>query len=296
MEKSTGSQAVLFADVSGSTRLYETLGNDQALSCIGMCLGIMRDAAQAQGGRVVKEIGDELMCTFPDGPSAARAASEMQNRVAMQEPVEGQQLAIRVGMHFGPVIERDGDVFGDCVNVAARMAGLAKGGQIITTREVVDTLPAELRSMTRSLDVLPVKGKAQDIAVYELMARAGEDLTTIASKPGSLSEKQKLIRLGHGDRELAPGADAKAIKMGRDPRCDIPIADRKASREHAVIERRGGKFVLIDRSSNGTYVTFQGQPEIAVRREEIVLHGRGSISFGHEYAADPAEVVTFEIE
>lgn len=295
MEKSTGSLAVLFADVSGSTRLYDALGNTQALSCIGLCLQIIREAAEGQGGRVVKAIGDELMCAFPDPASAARAAAEMQNRVSMQDPVSGQQLAIRVGMHFGPVIEREGDVFGDCVNVASRMAGLAKAGQIITTRELVEKLPTDLRTMTRSLDFMSVKGKDEDIAVFEFIVRPGEDLTTLASHPGPKAAK-RMIRLRHGERELVPGPDVKAVRFGRDPASDIAILDRKASREHARIERRRDKFVLVDRSSNGTYVTFEGQPEIALRREEVVLYGGGSLSFGHPYADDPTEVVTFQIE
>jgi hypothetical protein len=74
------------------------------------------------------------------------------------------------------------------------------------------------------------------------------------------------------------------------------VADRKASREHARIERRRDKYVLVDVSSNGTFLTFHGGQEMALRREEVVLHGRGSISFGHSYGADPTEVATFEVE
>jgi adenylate cyclase len=293
MGKST-SQAVLFADVSGSTRLYDKLGNTQALSCIGLCLNIIKDAAEAQGGRVVKAIGDELMCVFPDAVSAARAASEMQVRVSMQDPISGQQLAIRVGLHVGPVIDKAGDVFGDCVNVAARMVGLAKAGQILTTREVVESLPPDVRSTTRSLDYMSVKGKDQDLAVFELVARPGEDLTTLASQPGGIKEAR--IRLRHGIRELVPGPQDKALTFGREPSSTFQIDDRKASREHARIERRRDRYVLIDRSSNGTYVTFEGRPEVALRREEVTLFGKGSISFGHSFADDPTEAVTFELE
>ena len=291
MEKSP-SLAIMFADVSGSTRLYDTLGNTTALSCIGLCLEIIRDAAQAQGGWVVKAIGDELMCAFPDTAAAARAATEMQERVSMQDPISGEQLAIRVGMDAGPVIRRDNDVFGDCVNVASRMASLAKAGQIITTREFVEQLPQELRAMTRSLDVMSVKGKG-DVAVFELMPKQSEDMTTLATK--FASKREVSIRLRHHERELKPGPEVSAIKLGRDPASDIVIDDRKASREHARIEKRRDKFVLVDRSSNGTYVTFEGQPELALRREEVILHGRGSLSFGHAYQDDPAEVVTFEV-
>src|SRR5882672_3884257 len=106
MEKPPVTLAVLFADISGSTRLYEKLGNARALECIGLCLNIMRESALACRGRVVKTIGDELMCVFPDASAAAQAAAEMQTRVEMQEPVAGNRLQIRIGFQFGPVLEK----------------------------------------------------------------------------------------------------------------------------------------------------------------------------------------------
>ena len=62
---------------------------------------------------------------------------------------------------------------------------------------------------------------------------------------------------------------------------------------HAKIERRRDKFVFIDQSSNGSYITFKGENEILLRREELLLRGSGSISFGHTYSKDPSEVVEF---
>jgi hypothetical protein len=104
------------------------------------------------------------------------------------------------------------------------------------------------------------------------------------------------LRLRHNGKEVVAGPSREQIKLGRESSSDIVIADRKASREHARIERRRDKFVLIDVSSNGTFVTFHGEPEMAVKREEILLHGRGSISFGHPYSTDPTEVAAFDVE
>ena len=89
---------------------------------------------------------------------------------------------------------------------------------------------------------------------------------------------------------------ATRLTFGRDPASDFVIADKKASRQHARIERRRDKYVLVDISSNGTFVTFRGQEEFALRREEVILRVHGSISFGHGYADDPTEIVAFEIE
>ena len=294
MEKKPVELAVLFADVSGSTRLYEKLGNARALECVGFCLKIMSEAAAGCGGRVVKTNGDEIMCVFPTAQAATQAAADMQTRVEIQEPVSGHRLQIRIGVQFGPVLEEGQDVFGDCVNVAARMVKLAKPSQIIAAGECVAAIGGSGGVQTRALDKLPVKGREKEIDVYEILWQQTEDLTLMATR--ALSPPRAKLRLRHGGKELIMEVGCDLVRFGRESSCDIVIADRKASREHARIERRRDKFVLVDVSSNGTYVTFRGGPETPVKREEIALHGRGSISFGHPYSADPTEVATFDIE
>lgn len=296
MEKKPVNLAVLFADITGSTRLYEKLGNARALECVGLCLNIMRESALGCGGRVVQTIGDEVLCVFPSATAATQAATEMQTRVEMQEPVSGQRIQIHIGLQFGPVLEEGQDVFGDCVNVAARMVKLAKPSQIIAGGECVEALSKPMKDQTRALDKLPVKGREQEVDVYEVLWRQSEELTYMASRaPGPPKQAQARLCLRHGGKEMILGLGRELITLGRE-NSDIVIADRKASREHARIERRRDKFVLVDVSSNGTFVTFHGQSEMAVKREEVVLHGRGSISFGHPYSTDPTEVASFEVE
>ena len=290
--------AVLFADVTGSTRLYEKLGNARALECIGMCFAIMRQSVKTCEGRVIKTMGDEILCVFPTATAAAQAAIDMQSRIDMQAPVAGQPLQIRVGLQFGPVVHEHDDVFGDCVNVAARMVKLANPTQIMLAGECVQAMDPGLRSQARAIDKLPVKGRQKEIDVYELPWKHSEDMTTMASlPPEELQQKPRVqLRLKHNGREIVLGSRQDVIRFGRDTSSDVVVADRKASREHARIERRRDKFVLVDVSSNGTFLTFRGESEMPVRREEIVLHGHGSISFGHPYAVDTTEVATFEVE
>ena len=283
--------AVLFADVSGSTRLYESLGDTEALATIGRCVALMSTVCVGHGGRVVKTIGDEVMAVFPSADTAAQAAAEMQARISEHPPVGGSRLAIRVGFHLGPAIETDGDVFGDSVNVAARMAALAKREQIILSSHTADALAPWLRARVREIDTLSVKGKSKDIGIFELIwQESDEDLTAVASRWKPLPAR---IVLRHGTKELVLDDSATTITIGRDADSDIVIADRKASRLHARVERRRDKFVIIDQSSNGTYVTVDGEPEIMLRREELMLRGRGHVTFGHAYAVDPAEFLAF---
>lgn len=289
-----GEVAVLFADVSGSTKLYETLGDAQAKAMIDECLEIMRTVTARQAGRVIKNIGDEIMCVFPDADRGHFAATDMQLKIAALPAVSGIKRSIRIGFHVGAVILESGDVFGDTVNTAARMAGLAKGDQIITTRATIERLSPMLRDATRRIAALAIKGKGDDIEVCEVIWQAGADLTlTTASidEPAAPAE----LQLTHGARHLVLDHTGSELKLGRDASCQIALADRKASRIHARIERRRDKFFLVDQSTNGTFVTFAGEAEIVLRREEVMLRGKGSIVFGHSAAESSEETIEFAV-
>lgn len=284
--------AVLFADVSGSTRLYETLGDERALATVGRCVLLMREACDGHAGRVVKTIGDEVMAVFALADQAAQAAAAMQARVAAESVAGTERLAIRVGFHYGSAIEADGDVFGDSVNVASRLAGIAQASQVIMSGATAAMLSPWLRARTRALAALTVKGKRQDLDVCELLWQdSNDDLTTLSTR---VAMPLAWLRIRHGDRELVLDDGRPTLTLGRDAQNDVVIADRLASRMHAHIERRRDRFLLVDHSSNGTFVTQDGEPEIPLRREEFVLRGRGRVSFGHALAPDARETVDFD--
>jgi adenylate cyclase len=289
--------AVLFADVSDSTRLYEAIGDTAAFGNVREVVALLKGITEAFNGRVVKTIGDGLMCTFPDADGCASAAGEMHRQVAQRPPLKnGKQLTIRVGFHYGPVIEDGNDVFGDSVNVAARMAGLALPGQAITDAETAAAMSSSLRDTMRQINAMPVKGKAEEIEVHELMWQTSVDRTVIPGRmaapsvPSRPSSGPKMKVLYRGREIIA----RDTIFLGRDDSNTIFIMDPMASRRHAKIELRAGKFVLIDQSSNGTFVIFGANAEMHLRREEVILHGNGRIAFGHSLADSGVEMVEFD--
>ncbi len=291
MTRTERTLAVLFADVSGSTRLYEALGDAQALMAVGRCLDLVRDVCESRGGRLVKTIGDEAMTVFASVDDCTEAAAEIQGKLAELPPAGSTRLAMRVGYHYGPAIEADGDVFGDSVNVAARMVALAKGGQVITSGETAAALSPWLRPRLREVDSLTVKGKSQEIGIFELLWESADEMTALSTRPKIAPTR---IRLAHEGREFDVPEGQSVVTLGRDPASDVVIADRMASRMHARIERRRDKFVVVDQSSNGTYVTVDGEREILLRREELILRGRGHITFGHANAGGAGEVLRFQ--
>ena len=291
--------SVLFADVSGSTRLYEKLGDTEALYAVDRCIKRMERAVEAFRGRVVKTIGDEVMAVFDTAEEAFQSASEMQQRITDLPPVSGVKLTIRLGFHHGPVIEEKGDFFGDTVNTAARLAGLAKPAQALTSGETVARLPELLQIATRDLDQMSVKGKAEGLHVFEVLWQEGEELTMKA--PSIRAAGQKAAAAGgtrlcvrYAGDVMVLDEKRSSLALGRDATCDLVIRDRRASRNHGKIERRGDKFVLSDISTNGTYVVVSGEPEYFLRREDMVLRGSGIIAFASSSESENADIAEFE--
>src|SRR5438094_842704 len=111
------------------------------------------------------------------------------------------KLSIRIGFHFGLVLEDKGDFWGDGVNTAARLAALAKAGQILTSGATANALPAAQRAGLRDLDAIQVKGKHDAVRVFELMWGDTEDATQVAGLASSAKVEIKLT-LEVGERTL----------------------------------------------------------------------------------------------
>jgi len=287
-------RAVLFADISGSTRLFETLGNERAVERVSRSLAMLARVCEDCGGKVIRTTGDGTLCLFETADAALSASRLMQEKTEEQQELSEPGPGIHIGCHFGPVLDNAGDLYGDAVNLAARVAGLAEVGQIITTEDTVANLSPSLAERTRKLDRVPVKGKQAAVTIFEFLWRNTEDLTDL----GTRTYHGRVVRLvlKYEGREWSfegPGE----LSFGRDGTCDVVVGDRKASRRHARVERRRDKFVLADRSDNGTWVQFAGEAEVVVlRREELMLRASGFIGLGHSPGDGQGAPVVFSCE
>jgi class 3 adenylate cyclase len=287
--------AIMFADVVGSTNLYDTLGNEIAEKRIAECVGIMSTITSDNHGRVIKTIGDEIMACFGTASDAARAALEMQNTMESSE----DNPSIRVGLAYGEAIDRDGDIYGDAVNVAARMAGVAKAKQIITTEYLVKELDARLAEKSRLFDTAKVKGKDEELKIYQINWEEESKVTKFATAHDIKKVSGSTVAIAlkfAGEERLYTNEDVKkALSIGRDKNNDIAIEAGYASRSHVDLDFRRGKFVLIDHSTNGTYIRFKGQDDIFIRREELPLMGEGVINLGEAITDDSPGQISFNI-
>jgi adenylate cyclase len=299
MAKKSTDLAIVFADINGSTGLHEVLGDATARAKVATCLDMLSAVTTRYDGTVIKTIGDELMCTFPNAEAAANGVCEMQE--SMEDEVTEQTssgpvaLTVRIGFHFGPAIHDNNDVFGDAVNVAARMASMAKSGQIITTQTTVDELSPILRASSRFIDRAPVKGKKETMDICEILWQQ-EDVTRMSTGAVNHADQQGAhLKLSYGDQSIVMDEHRTQAVLGRSKTTDISINESLASRQHVKIERRRGKFFIIDQSTNGTYVSQDGQQSF-LRREEMPLSGDGMISLGRSFSENPQEVVHFKSE
>jgi adenylate cyclase len=276
--------AVLFADVVGSTELYEVLGDLKARDTISECLAVMKDATEKNHGTVIKTIGDEVMSTFPTADDALNAARSMQSRISRGGAVDahGVSLSIRVGCDFGPVVHEERDVFGSTVHTANRMTSQAKAAQIVTTSNMVDHLTAEWRASVRQIDLAHVKGKSGEIALYEVLWQK-DDITSMLptikwSKNRGKSTAR--MRLRYQGDEIRMDADHQSVRIGRADENDLVIKGTLISRIHCRVEMSRDKFMLVDQSTNGTFIVTRQGEELFVRRDSIQLTGEGVIGLG----------------
>jgi class 3 adenylate cyclase len=287
--------AVLFADVSGSTRLYQALGDSEAHRIVAQLLERLRQVIAAGGGRVVKTIGDEVMATFDDAADAVKAARAMQRDVARAVRSRELPAGIRVGLHAGPVLEEAGDVFGDTVNVAARMVSLAKVGQILTTGETLALLPARSRGETRHLDRARLHGRAEELDVFELLS-GRDSVTSFSEIPAArATPPPSRLRVRWLDREAVVSRERPLLTIGRDPDNDLVLAFGEVSRRHARIEWRRGRCILVDESTNGTLVAPDRRLPRHVRRDQHALEGCGVIAAGFDPESHPERLLHYEL-
>lgn len=295
---------IVFADFTGSTGLYETLGNTKAAETLTRATQWMGKLCESRGGRVIKYLGDGVLMAFSDNTAAVHAMGEMQrlhhDRISTWP--ERIRMKIKLGMARGPVVEQDGDCFGDAVNLAARLSDLAGAEQILVSQSVITALIDHEDIRSRNLGMMEIRGKAEPVEVHrvEWQGDASAEFLTV---PASLSSLMAPSARATGAMTLTcldlkitfAGLDFP-IYVGRESDSHFPVNDQRVSRMHVRIDRRGNNFVLEDLSSYGTWVRFVGSDSaIALRRQECTLLGNGEIALGASFDDFSAPCISFAI-
>lgn len=287
---------IMFADVSGSARLFERLGDTEAMHAVDRCLKRMSRSIEGYRGRTVQIVGDELLAAFETGEDACQAAIDMQQRIADLPPVSGLKLTIRIGLHAGLVSEDAGKPTGEVVTNAARIAGLARREQILASSALVGELPQHgLLTFKPMPELGRIPESGANLELF-LVHWSSQELSSHAHSmfgPQSVLPVERLCVRYRGKAFLLD-SKTPVLTLGRDPSNKLIIEDRKASRQHARIEKRTDGYYLVDTSTNGSFVCLSGRQEVMVRRHELLLEGRGRICFGGSGNDPVADAADFE--
>jgi class 3 adenylate cyclase len=294
MTRQVKNMAVLFADVSDSTGLYQKLGDATARNIITACLSEIIGLLPRFDGRAIKTIGDEVLCVFPSADLAVLAASEMQSRVTSVKP-GNYPVMIHVGLHHGSVLIEDGDVFGDAVNAAAYLTAVAMPEQILTTEATERCLSAALKACVQPIFHVMLKGSMQESTAYQVLWRTDNlemtdvNLHTRKLIPGDTGS----LVLTLDDKRARVDQWRPEVTVGRGLDCDFVVTDKCASRRHLTVKLLRTNYYLIDHSINGTFVTLESGEEVHVLRGELMLGGAGQITLGRRRVERPQEAIQF---
>ena len=297
---------VVFTDLHGSTAAYGALGNARAAETITRITDWIGGLSSKFGGRLVKTLGDGVMVVFSDGARAVDYVTEVQrvHRQDMLRSLREARLPIRVGVALGEVEVREGDCYGDAVNVAARLCDICGPGQIWVTAAVVDNLSPSRKFGSRALGPIFIRGRSEPCDVFQLewgeedpsefltmQAPSGVDLALARDALGKEVSLRWQESVG-GFRSFD-----LPIHIGRIKSAEFVVTDPRVSRTHARLDWRNGAVMLVDLSSFGTWVRFADDAagEVLLRRDECLLHGAGEMSLGAAFADPTVPKVQFEI-
>ena len=285
--------AILFADISGSTWLYEQFGDVEAHRRIAESLGFMEQAITRHAGKLLRTVGDSALASFAECDDALQAACELQHLH------ENTLLSVRVGFHYGQVIQDKGDLYGNAVNIAARIAEFARADEIATTEQCVVRLNQQNRLRATLLDAVSVKGVSELLQVYRIQWQDPDGSATAVARPFQHNLHQiqiATLELHMGSEHLHVDHAGQTISIGRAEENDLTIEGDRASRRHAHVAWAQGQFLLTDESTNGTFIKKNSTNPLFVRRETVVLDGQGMIGAGVVPQQGADKVIYFNVK
>lgn len=289
---------IMFADVSGSARLFERLQDTEAAHAVERCIKRMERSITGYRGRTLQVAGDELQALFESPEDGCLAAIDMQLRVADLPPISGLKLTIRIGLHCGEIVEQFETALGEAVNTTARITGMARVDQILASKQLADLLPSHCQSYVAPIREMGTIREGQNaVELVQIDWQRHEEYQrthTIVVEPTASDKTTDRLCLRYRGKAFLLDDKTPALSLGRDPSSKLLIEDRKASRAHGRIEKRASSYFYIDSSTNGSFISFPGQNEIMLRKDEIQLRGSGRICFGSSRNDSLADFADFE--
>lgn len=282
-------RTLLFADVRDSVSLYEQHGDREASRLILDLVERFTRTVTNFDGEVVKQTGDGIMAVF-EWPDRGLLASS-----AMIALADERKVGVGIGLDHGAAITRNGDFFGNTVNVAARIMGLAHAGEILMTETVVEQLSPSSRGLIRLIDRASIKGLSKPANIYSLVT-FDDNATIMSGMASSIIAVQLGLTLTHGEQVICFSPRLGRLEIGRLADRDVTVLGEHVSRNHATISFSAERYMITDHSTNGTFVAAATGECLSLRRSSAPLMASGSIGFGRPPDPGYEAVIQFKVE
>ena len=270
-------QSLLSVHQHGLDVLRSRVGDRETQMTAGRVMNRLERAAVMFNGAILEKCEDRILACFDTPDEALQAAIEMQNKVATALPVSGVRLAIGAGITIGRIgdsYESDREVF-DAVTELGRSARPGDVSLCGSTKKAISpALAAKLDSYKQALPPMPLPANAE---------------------PESTDQPLWCLILECDGRMFIIDEQNPELTIGRDPSNQVVLKNRYASRYHATINYVAGRFVLIDKSTNGTLSMHTNGSQKLLQNEEGDLHGTGILVFSNKHSAPMAAKARFEI-
>jgi|GEM_PF-645037 len=289
------SLSVLCAEITGGALLNEKLSAEEATHALERYEEQLANTVEGFRGRMRRGAGSQVIAYFAVAEDALQSAVEIQRRVAKLPPTSGITLGVRVGLCVGHAANEVRFFESDTMwNAAVSLLRFATPGQVLMS------VPKRAKGfqwndlVAQSIPEIVVKSGKRQLGVFELDWR---NFALAQFRDSSANDDHSFATLylhfSGATHEFGPGLAAMTI--GRHTDCNVLLHNEKCSRVHARIEYRGGNFVLIDQSTNGTFVKPDGGSERRLSRRELILNGRGRLSFGEPSTKAGAESAQYVV-
>ena len=272
--------ALLVVIVGDEVRLHEKIGGDEARRFLDRCVKRVVHAADSFDGRAVEDVGGEIFAEFERADDALKAALEMLRRVADLPPVSGLKLGLRIGFSYGLIADNSALSSCEVAKTARSLAALARPGQVAACIRAQSALSPQILAR--------YDAHCQELLLSESVPAFAPARPFVPAELAMCDEslRHKGLLLKYGGNIYVLDDVNEEIRIGRDDENHVILRGRHASRFHATIKRRGNEIVLIDTSTNGTFVSLKDEaPHLLLIQRECVLRGCGVLSFS---TADPS--------
>lgn len=276
--RSTG-QVIMSADIAGSTALYEQVGDERAQALVADCLHILKVLSDEHHGRVLAEVGDQIVALFEDAAAAAGAASEMHAEMHERNAREsGPRIRMRIGMHYGPVATDADALAGETAKIAHWAGSHAKPEQTLATKATIDRLPRMFRAVSRYVDDETWNFiSLEHVELYEIIWDVESITAYNGEAPSRDTQTYSAVEFSYAGRSVQVDASRPVISIGRGDKNDLIVSKDLVSRQHLSAQFSRGRCTITDNSTNGSCMQGSDGRWVEFKRESLRLTGEGQI-------------------